>query len=187
MLLFLLGLVPNPTWRQCTSNTPFPQVHILLLGLAMAHTASVEETDDSALRRGLSVSACPAGEFDGGEGCESCSGLASPCDDCVCPDFNPQVQAACTLACLTPPPPPPPPPATAGDDPTFIGTDGAPYHVCIPAVPTLPHDVAPPLPASTKLIPLPATHKPPIRACPLADTHAHSHLSSGARRAVEVL
>ena len=79
----------------------------------------------------------------------------------------------CTTPSLPPPAPPappapPPPPATAGDDPTFIGTDGAPYHVRIFTVPTLSHDVAPSQEQRlTNPLPQPLTSRP--------DLHARSH------------
>ena len=38
--------------------------------------------------------------------------------------------------------PPLPPPSTAGDDPTFVGSDGVAYHVRIAAVPMHPHNAA---------------------------------------------
>ena len=55
-----------------------------------------------------SQSTCPSGQFDNLEGtagnpvCESCSGLSGDCDDCVCPDFTPQIEANCKAACSLP-------------------------------------------------------------------------------------
>ena len=62
-----------------------------------------------------SQSTCPSGQFDNLEGtagnpvCESCSGLSGDCDDCVCPDFTPQIEANCKAACSLPAPAPAPP------------------------------------------------------------------------------
>ena len=59
-----------------------------------------------------SQSTCPSGQFDNLEGtagnpvCESCSGLSGDCDDCVCPDFTPQIEANCKAACSLPAPAP---------------------------------------------------------------------------------
>lgn len=45
---------------------------------------------------------CPARTFEAGEAaCESCEALQPPCEDCICSDFVPTVQAACTAACLS--------------------------------------------------------------------------------------
>ena len=70
----------------------------------------------------------------------------------------------------TPPSPlaPPPPPSTAGDDPTFIGSDGAAYHVCIagenPRLKT--HDINP-LSSHTHKSPTRRIPAPLAKTCPL--------------------
>ena len=66
------------------------------------------------------------------------------------------------VASPSPPPSPPPAspsPSSAGDDPTFIGSDGAAYHVCIAAVPPMhPCDAASQLPAHNQAVCQPNAH-----------------------------
>jgi hypothetical protein len=68
-------------------------------------TSSLTATGGSVT---ASQSTCSPGQFDNLEGtagnpvCESCSGLSGDCDDCVCPDFTPQIEANCKAACSVP-------------------------------------------------------------------------------------
>ena len=90
---------------------------------------------------------------------------------------------SCTTPSLPPPSapsPPAPPPSTAGDDPTFIGYDGQPYHVCTSPVMRFRVKRRPKCqPAHTSKPCATSAQKPPTSTCPLVSRLAHPfpHLS----------
>ena len=94
-------------YRECPIGDGSGECHSAVGQAECTPVEFYSEVEDLGLDR-CSAAKCPAATFDNGEGtasaptCESCYQLQPPCDDCVCPEFTAEIQAACTAACLAP-------------------------------------------------------------------------------------